>query len=163
MPKIPALPPYTVFSKDDEIVVEDVSGPDTQAMTIEQLLGFIYPIGSVYTNANVSTNPGTLLGFGTWTAFASGRVLVGVDTGQTEFDTLGETGGAKTHTLTTAEIPSHAHLYATIRNGVNWGGGGFSTPDKTLGVGEGTTNTGGGGAHNNLQPYITVYMWKRTA
>lgn len=142
------------------------------------LLGLIYPVGSIYTNASVSTNPGTLLGFGTWTAFGSGRVLVGVDAGQTEFDTLGETGGAKTHTLTSAEMPvhshsvsdpGHTHLVTTIQaniaaSGSNIGGqGAGSTASGSSGTGISIGNAGSGGAHNNLQPYITVYMWKRTA
>jgi hypothetical protein len=71
-------------------------------------LSSVYPVGSVYINASVSTNPGTLLGFGTWAAFGAGRVMVGLDAGQAEFNTLGQTGGTKTHTLTVNEIPSHA-------------------------------------------------------
>ena len=124
----------------------------------------LYPIGSIYTNAVVSTNPSTLLGFGTWVEFATGRVLVGVDTGQSEFDSLGETGGEKTHILTTAEMPSHSHTAPTY-NGV--GGGGYEVPATNYGydyiAGAPTSSTGGGGAHNNLQPYITVYMWRRIA
>src|SRR5688572_5392751 len=61
-----------------------------------------WPIGSVFI-AVVATNPGTLLGFGTWVAFGAGRMLVGFDSGQTEFDTVEETGGAKTVTLTAAQ------------------------------------------------------------
>lgn len=56
-----------------------------------------WPVGSVFISV-VATNPATLLGTGTWTAFAAGRMLVGLDAGQTEFDTVEETGGAKTHT-----------------------------------------------------------------
>jgi hypothetical protein len=163
MPKIPALPPYSTFSKDDQLAIEDVSGPDTQSMTLEQLLGFIYPVGSIYTNASVSTNPAMLLGFGTWVAFASGRVLVGVDAGQTEFDTLGETGGAKTHTLTSAEVPSHLHTVSGIRSGIAWSAGASRAMDPDVGGTQNTSSSGSGGAHNNLQPYITVYMWRRTA
>lgn len=158
----------------------------------------VWPIGSVFI-AVVATNPSTLLGFGTWAAFAAGRVLVGLDSGQTEFDTVEETGGAKTHTLSTAEIPSHNHTQDAHNHAVTDGGhvhtqryhsattGGLSGPttapdtssntptnygvttaSATTGV---TVNnatavnqaTGGGGAHNNLQPYVVVYMWKRTA
>jgi hypothetical protein len=54
-----------------------------------------YPVGSIYMNASVSTNPATLFGFGTWESFGAGRVLVGVDSGDSSFDTLGETGGSK--------------------------------------------------------------------
>ena len=169
-------------------------------------MGDVYPVGSVYISI-VSTNPATLLGVGTWSAFATGRTLVGIDAGQTEFDTVEETGGAKTHTLITAEMPSHTHTqdahthiqdaHTHVQNahshvqGVNsaaTGGlsgytadtstntrvnSGYSTSDTTA-VNQNATatnqnatatnqNTGGGGAHNNLQPYIVVYMWKRTA
>ena len=124
----------------------------------------IYPVGSVYINASVATNPGTLLGFGTWVAFGAGRVMVGIDASQTEFDTAEETGGAKTHTLSISEIPSHNHnqpsgiLPAPNSNDVDVTGGN----GRTLGNNVTTDSTGGGGAHNNLQPYIVVYMWKRT-
>jgi microcystin-dependent protein len=67
-----------------------------------------WPIGSVFISV-VSTNPGTLLGVGTWAAFGAGRVLVGRDSGDTDFDTAEETGGAKTHTLGVAEMPAHTH------------------------------------------------------
>ena len=125
----------------------------------------VYPVGSIYINAAVSTNPATLLGFGTWTAFGAGRVMVGIDGTQSEFDTLEETGGAKTHTLTTSELPAHNHNQpagispAPNANDVDITGGNGRTIDNNIV----TDNTGGGQAHNNLQPYIVVYMWKRTA
>jgi len=72
-----------------------------------------YPVGSIYMNASVATNPATLLGFGTWSAFGAGRVLIGLDAGDADFDTAEETGGAKTHTLTEAEMPSHSHTGTT--------------------------------------------------
>jgi microcystin-dependent protein len=68
-----------------------------------------WPVGSVFI-ALVSTNPGTLLGYGTWAAVGAGRVLVGLDATQAEFDTVRETGGAKTHTLTEAQMPPHTHV-----------------------------------------------------
>lgn len=120
----------------------------------------LYPVGSIYINANVSTNPATLLGFGTWVAFGAGRVMVGLDAGQTEFDVAEETGGSKTHTLTTAEMPAHTHA---IKRGTTGSGTATSAnlaTDDTVPL---TESQGGGGAHNNLQPYIVVYMWKRTA
>lgn len=167
MPKISALPAITTLAVDDEMPIVDDSAATTKKVTLTQVLGAMYPIGSIYTNATVSTNPGTLLGFGTWSAFASGRVMVGVDTGQTEFDTLGETGGAKTHTLALSEIPSHNHT-EKFSSGANNGVTGIAQANlQSAAPGINSTYTtdvnGGGGAHNNLQPYITVYMWKRTA
>lgn len=121
----------------------------------------MYPVGSIYLNASESTNPATLFGFGTWVAFGTGRVLVGIDAAQTEFDTLGETGGAKTHTLTTGEIPAHTHTTNVFTQS-----GGGASPTLTTGTPSAEitsdANVGGGGAHNNLQPFIVVHMWVRT-
>lgn len=121
----------------------------------------IYPVGSIYIST-VSTNPSSFFG-GTWTAFGAGRVLVGIDAGQTEFDTVEETGGAKTHTLIQNEIPIHAHSIPNIDVATNAGGSTGSRYYPSGSAGVTTNNTGGGAAHNNLQPYIVVYMWKRTA
>ena len=135
-------------------------------------LADVYPVGSIYINAAVATNPGTLLGFGTWVAFGAGRVMVGIDASQTEFDTLGEESGSKTHQLTEAELPSHFHLSgygadATPRHGttgslssvrIDNDGNAFNSTSAAH-----TSSVGSGTAHNNLQPYIVVYMWRRTA
>ena len=136
-----------------------------------------YPVGSIYVSTE-SANPGTKFG-GTWVAFGSGRTLVGVDSSQIEFASVGLTGGAKTHTLTINEMPSHAHsLYA---NTFTWGvTSGLAAPVYAGALaysGYPTNNSlvtdqfqysltkysGDSQPHNNLQPYITVYMWKRTA
>lgn len=116
-----------------------------------------FPVGSIFISV-VATNPATTLGYGTWTAFGAGRTLVGFDSGQTEFDTVEETGGAKTHTLTIAEMPAHTH-------DANNFGGASGAWGVTAGASYGTVSgsTGGGGSHNNLQPYIVTYFWKRTA
>ena len=130
-------------------------------------LSDVYPVGSIYINASVSTNPGTLLGFGTWVAFGAGRVPVGIDASQTEFDTAEETGGSKTHTLTVSEIPAHTHNLGS-KDSTAGDGGAFNEEfiedpaDTTNGPNVTSSSTGGGSAHNNLQPYIVVYMWKRT-
>lgn len=139
----------------------------------------LYPVGSIYINATNSTNPGTLLGFGTWVAFGAGRVPVGFDSTQTEFDTAEETGGAKTHTLTEAQLPNisgyfgihgqeNGTLFASISGYATGGyfGGNYGNLNYHSGSQSYTNpgfNFGQGQAHNNLQPYITVYMWKRTA
>ena len=109
-------------------------------------------------------------------------MLVGLNSGDTDFDTVEETGGAKTHTLTAAEMPSHthvqdAHVHTQRRNNTATGANtgwttafdtSSSSPAADVNTGTGSTvatnqNTGGGGAHNNVPPYFVVYMWKRTA
>jgi hypothetical protein len=142
----------------------------------------LFPVGAIYT-AVVSTNPGTLLGFGTWTAFGAGRVMVGFDSGNALFDTAEETGGSAdaitvshTHTATVTD-PGHFHT-TTLEN--TTGGGGTpgakwsaltsptqtssaNTDTKTTGISVANSTTGSSGTNANYQPYITVYMWKRTA
>jgi hypothetical protein len=135
----------------------------------------VYPVGSIYINAAVSTNPNTLLGFGTWTAFGAGKVLVGFDSGDALFDTLEETGGSKdavvvshTHSITD---PGHIHSISPAVYGST--GAGLlgdnatataqvsQTQSQTTGI---SINTAGvSGTNANVQPYITVRMWKRTA
>ena len=149
------------------------------------IINKIYPVGSIYISYS-STNPSSFLG-GTWEAFGKGQTLVGIDSSQTEFSAVGKTGGEKVHTLTVDEMPSHTHeqqehehlIISDMRGGflgvlaggndVNKGtvitgvsGGGFMYSTRTNKVKAINQNTGGSKAHNNLQPYITVYMWKRT-
>ena len=112
---------------------------------------------------------------GTWEAWGKGRVPVGVDPNDTDFNAPNKTGGSKTVTLQVSQIPSHHHTYANtsgkriydVRFGVTgWGstgslGAGFNggTFDASVYGGD----TGGGQAHNNLQPYATLYMWRRVS
>jgi len=130
------------------------------ALTAATINALVYPVGSIYFNAAVATNPNTLLGFGTWAAYGGGRVMVGVHSSGT-FDGLNETGGAETHTLSVNEIPAHTHGYQK-----HTGNSSLSIHDishtVTNHASANTGSTGGGAAHNNIQPYITVYMWKRT-
>lgn len=133
-------------------------------VNVVEILKKAYPVGSIYINASVSTNPATLLGFGTWSAFGAGRTLVGIDSGDTDFDTVEETGGAKTHTLDLTQIPAHSHNVSTRFNTKN--GGGYVAWFNGTAEGswtETTASQGGGLAHNNLQPYIVVYRYRRTA
>lgn len=134
----------------------------------------IYPVGSIYMTATLDTAAKVetaLGGVGTWVAWGAGRVPVGVNTSDTDFSTVEKTGGEKTHTLTTDEMPSHYHgermgstpypdSGATGSNvsGYQPSGLAYITNKQVL-----TDTAGGGGAHNNLQPYITCYMYKRTA
>ena len=125
----------------------------------------VYPVGSIYINAAVTTNPATLLGFGTWVAFGSGRMIVGYNAADSDFDALQETGGAKTHTLTISELPSHTHNNPkgvkppTNANDVDITGGNGTTLADNIA----TDATGGGQAHSIMNPYIVAYMWRRTA
>ena len=162
----------------------------TTAFVQSALVG-AYPVGSIYMNATVATNPATLLGFGTWVAFGAGKVPVGLNAADSDFDTVEETGGSKdsiipTHnhaagTLATDSQGAHQH---TTANGVGASTAG-STPALFAGLLGGfsgtanlTTNSAGSHVHSisgdtanagesatgkNLQPYIVVYMWKRTA
>lgn len=133
------------------------------------LFDMMYPVGSIYMSASLSTAAAvnnTLPG--TWQVWGAGRVPVGVDAADTDFDTAEETGGEKTHTLTTAEMPSHTHpanpQWVGFADADTWlsvpSGSGFQTGTYER-SGYTTQSTGGGGAHNNLQPYITCYMYKR--
>ena len=126
----------------------------------------MHPVGSLYFSA-VSTSPQTLFG-GTWVQWGSGRVPVGVNTADSDFNSVEKTGGAKTHTLTVNEMPGHTHT-AYTQGG--WGAGSLgsgmfrvdaNSPANTW-ADSATSATGGGRAHNNMPPYITCYMWKRTA
>jgi len=140
-------------------------------------LSAAYPVGSIYINATSASNPSTLLGFGTWTAFGAGRVMVGLDAGDALFDTAEETGGSKdavvvshTHTATVTD-PGHAHSYnqPVQSNAANPPGSSGSqasattTGTATTGISVTNSTTGSSGTNANIQPYITVRMWKRTA
>lgn len=135
----------------------------------------LYPVGSIYTNSTNSTNPATLLGFGTWVRFGKGRVLVSQDSANTLFDTAEETGGsydavnvAHTHSITD---PGHRHTIPNAQN--NDGGqpyvedaGGYNlltTYTNTVTTGITINSAGESGTNKNIQPYITVYMWKRVS
>jgi hypothetical protein len=127
-----------------------------------------YPVGSIYMNCSNATNPATLLGFGTWSAFGEGRVLIGIDSSDSDFDSAEETGGSKTHTLTEAQLPSHRHTIGSNDSTAGFGGAAGNqefVQDAGTGIGNpcNTSFTGSGQAHPIVQPYIVVYMWKRTA
>ena len=125
-----------------------------------------YPVGAIYISVD-NANPSTIFA-GTWSPFGAGRVLVGVDPNDTDFDTAEEEDGHKTHTLLESEMPAHTHVH-TVQTGRSFSSSTGSAPivqgssQEQLDSADVTTSsTGGGQAHNNLQPYITVYMWKRT-
>lgn len=117
------------------------------------------PVGFVFISV-VSTNPKNLLGYGTWVAFAEGRCLIGAGTSDQTF-TAGDTGGESTHTLTVDEMPQHKHsIYGSSSSQV---GGTSKHIQQVSSMNRSSGSAGGDSPHNNLQPYIVVYMWKRTA
>lgn len=201
----------------------------TLGTKVDTIISKIYPVGAIYLSTS-SANPSSYLG-GTWVAWGSGRVPVGVNGSDSDFSSAEKTGGEKTHTLSTSELPSHTHKVPAHSHGLNShthsipalsgtaaSGGSHShtftyevkkanagtnqsisephsdgyssatgsmttskhsghthdvtTKAGTTGSASGNTansseltsgSTGSGTAHNNLQPYITCYMWKRTA
>jgi hypothetical protein len=181
----PTLPTGTIgvtqTATDDSTALATTAFVQDVAAIVKAAL---FPVGAIYT-AIVSTNPGTLLGFGTWTAFGAGRVPVGFDAGNALFDTAEETGGSAdavtvshTHTATsTVTDPGHKHtvqrtfqdgnftievpIPSDIANQTYY----TDTSTATTGITVATTNasTGVSGTNANYQPYITVFMWKRTA
>jgi microcystin-dependent protein len=242
---------YTASDVLTKVKSVDGSGSGLDADTVDgshllDILKAVYPVGCIYM-AVLSTSPATLFGFGTWVAWGTGEVPVGVDTAQTEFNTVEKTGGEKTHALSVAELPvftpsvsiaatnidhthsastasagAHSHGGATTNTSISHTHGGYgglsfvikensggyyfnvgSDSDSThraslyantaaadyvhahainsdgghthtMTMGAMSTNTshghtatvsaiGSGAAHNNMQPYITCYMWKRTA
>lgn len=163
---------------------------------VQAALQALYPVGSVYINSSNTSNPASIFGFGTWTAIGAGQVLVGQDSGDAVFDTLGETGGSKdaivvahTHTAASSSIsttaitdPGHTHPYLTAANKTLSTGGDpnqawalgnttVNTTANTTGITAATTtstttsitSTGSTGTNANLQPYVVVKMWTRTA
>lgn len=138
------------------------------------ILSQVYPVGSIYTNTVTAANPASYFGFGTWVAYAQGQVLVGINSGDPTFSTVGNSGGEKTHALTATELPGYNTTFTTIYKAVQRGSAdtavlaaqdGNFHPDNSTAVvtGTATPNIAVGPSHNNLQPYIVVYIWRRTA
>lgn len=143
------------------------------------------PVGSLYIVDGVSTNPSdpSLLGYGTWVAFGTGRMLVSVGSGtdsrgETRAFTSGETGGEYNHAMTAGENGSHTHRVMGYPAGGSDKAIGQVDSEALMGAGVQSgqtyyTNFGDGGQilessgsgtpHNNMPPYIAVYVWKRTA
>ena len=166
----------------------------TTAFVHNEIMAAVYPVGSLYLNATNATNPATLLGFGTWTAFGAGRVPVGFDGSDSLFNAAEKTGGSKdavvvshSHAASTSVSladPGHSHPLQTTgasgvdpfnglkrsnaSDGYSYGTSGTVVGSVTTGVSvtSSTTSigsTGSSATDANVQPYITVYMWKRTA
>lgn len=144
---------YEGVPVDTKIIeVTDITPPISDTVILDK----VYPIGSIYMSYT-NNPPASFLG-GSWTQLQN-RFLLGAGSSYT----AGSTGGEATHTLTVGEMPSHNHTYT-------WGGGTGSQTGCSQGYGTtkgeySTTvsNTGSGSAHNNMPPYLVVYMWRRTA
>lgn len=188
--KISALTAASAAAAANEFAINEAG--TSKKLTMAQIATFLYPVGSIYIST-ASTNPATLFGFGTWSAFGAGRVIVGLNSGDTDFDVSEETGGAKTVTLTSAEMPAHGHTQDTHNHtqdahshtenapssasggtdkfGIDTNASGIVASNQLTSSNVATNqaatatnqNTGGGGAHANVQPYIVCYMFKRTA
>ncbi len=154
------------------------TGVGTMANLAIEVGKLLYPVGSLYYNSSVTTNPATLLGFGTWTAFGAGRVPVGYNASNALFDALEETGGSAdaitvshTHTATVTD-PGHSHTIRTADDSNSQPGiymanlniytTDNSTQSATTGITVANASTGSSGTNANYPPYITVAVWKRT-
>ena len=120
-----------------------------------QLLDLVYPVGSIYI-AYHHTSPAELFG-GTWTRMQDCFLWACAAS-----ESIGETGGEKTHVLTVNEMPSHRHDVAYAGTSGNSYGFADSTSASSSGM-KRTSYTGGGAAHNNMPPYVSVAVWRRTA
>lgn len=142
-------------------------GVKTEAEILAAVLNALYPVGEILTTNRAgapNTWSGAWAGFGTWERFAPGRVLVGFDSTDSDFNVIGKQGGEKKHLLTENEIPSHSHgLSALTHNTNNFGVQGFYDRAGGAASNYSTDNAGDDEPHNNLQPYRVVYYWKRIA
>jgi len=197
-PELTGTPKATTASSgtntDQIATTQYVQTEITGHATKIDIMKAVYPLGSIFTTVSDATDlattaaeVATLMGFGTWVSFGAGKVLIGIDTSgtpDTDFDTVEETGGAKTHVLTKAELPEHEHdinlrigpsstlvdaSLAVNHTGNNNNQVDHETSGSTISsltspaLDSESENVLAGDAHNNLQPYIVVYMWKRTA
>lgn len=155
------------------VLVGGLKSNSQLAESISALGDSVYPVGSIYMST-VATNPRTLLGFGTWEQIKDRFLLAAGSTYK-----AGATGGEATHKLTVSEIPGHRHrmrigwgddngkfntLDAATGKGSSWGSAGdFHYDGGKLFSADGKTLVDGDKAHNNMPPYLAVYVWKRTA
>ena len=152
----------------NKVVADDMNEIKSVVNTlIDGIFEAMFPVGALYFNTT-GTNPGTFLG-GTWAEYAPGRVLVGQDTNDTDFDILGTTGGEKVHTLTKGELP-HEKLSvykAGSKSGndiVDVSTSSYVSELSSVSTRMGMTDyMGDGNAHNNLQPYIVVSIWVKVS
>lgn len=159
-----------ILTKEIDALVKEIKD-DVSNQIIEDNKKKYY-IGKIIMDTK-NVNPSTYLGFGVWQLWGTGRVPVGVDTTQEEFNEVEKEGGEKTHTLTSSELPDHKHVFSNGKgnyvyptvdrsNTTNWGASFSSSSDYKIAPADEQKMEGTSGkSHNNLQPYITCYMWKR--
>ena len=132
---------------------------------IADLYNAIFPVGQIVIKGD-NEDYTNWLGF-TWERTAVGKVLVGIDSTDTDFNTIGKTGGEKTHTLSVPEMPRHAHYIASNLTNNPIGGIDrtimYGVPESVEPTNYSSESTGNNQPHNNLQPYQVVAYWKRTA
>lgn len=158
-----ALLSHLTIAVDASGTMTVVSYDEEAVMSKNQIVDMIYPVGSIYISMT-STSPSTLFG-GSWTRI-QGRFLLAADSTYT----AGSTGGEATHTLTVDEMPSHQHtadFWSSKAGNAGYEGSCATNYDCWNRPTERATApvqaTGGGQAHNNMPPYLAVYMWQRTA
>jgi len=169
---VPTVPTQSAGNNTTRVATTAFVTTAVAAVDAAAINAIVYPVGSIYFNMAVSTNPNTLLGMGTWVAYATGQVLVGIE-GSGTFDALDESLGAETigsgtSGSTAADLAAHTHT-TSVYSGGGSPGSGVQTGGNTSGT-ISTSSTGSGGGHTHtvpshslLQPSVTVYIWKRTA
>jgi len=172
----------TITSSAAELNI--LSGKSSLSGLALAILPTIYPVGSLYFNASVGTNPATLLGFGTWSAYGTGRLIASYSSGSSYFGSVGATGGSTDavlvshqHGITNTAAGDHYHTYNYVTSGGQVQGN-AGAGVAVQGLNTNTTNTSNAGSHThaatsdiqgvsaagaNLPPFITVYIWQRTA
>lgn len=157
------------------IAIENVEGYENLATKNDLAAGMDevrdecrYAVGDVHITED-SVNPKDKFGYGEWLLISQGRCLVGIDDaepGDQGFQTPGQTGGSKTHTLTVDQIPAHSHqirqYYEKIEKGDNYHRN-RATTDGHVNSYLNSESTGGNQPHSIMQPYYCVYIWRRTA
>lgn len=168
---------------EDPLLAADRDDLVPSQKAVKEFVKKAWPVGSIYISVT-ATDPADTIGFGTWAAFGAGRVLVGLDAGDADFDTAEETGGAKTKAISAhagAAVAEHADHTHQVTSNVVASTTNIATAAGATAVGTGLTNneviSSGASvtlthtvtqpnAHSDLnvvQPYVVVYFWKRTA
>ena len=150
-----------------------VNSVEADSITVggTSLVDLIYPLGAIYITTS-AVSPSSIWAGTTWVAYGEGRTMIGhgAGAGLTDRPTVEATGGAETHTLTKAQIPPHTHKYYDHRYDGSTDHGleykntyAYTSYHNYIETSNGASEGLGGQAHNNMQPYIVTYTWKRTA